>query len=59
MPLRVPIGKPSTAVNPMVLATLRPYTSAHMLLPFPRCAMMARPDAAFGSNCASTPAMYS
>ena len=59
LPQRVPIGRPSTAVKPIVLATLRPPTMAHMLLPLPRWATTVRPDAAFASNCASTLAMYS
>ena len=44
LPQRVPIGRPSTAVKPIVLATLRPPTIAHMLLPLPRCATTVRPD---------------
>ena len=44
----MPIGRPSTAVKPIVLATLRPPTIAHMLLPLPRCATTVRPAAAFG-----------
>ena len=34
---RVPMGRPSKAVNPIVLVTLRPASSAHMLAPLPRC----------------------
>ena len=59
LPQRVPIGSPSTAVNPIVLATLRPATSAHMLLPLPRCATIVRPAAARGSTCGNALAMYS
>jgi acetate kinase len=32
------MGSPSTAVKPIVLATLRPADIAHMLAPLPRCA---------------------
>jgi hypothetical protein len=42
-PQRVPIGRPSTAVKPIVLATLRPADSAHMLAPLPRCSTTVRP----------------
>ena len=58
-PQRVPIGKPSTAVKPIVLATLRPAASAHMLAPLPRCSTTVRPFAATGSSCGSFEAMYS
>ena len=43
----------------LVLATLRPADSAHMLLPLPMCTTSVRPAAALLSNCASTLAMYS
>ena len=58
-PQRVPIGRPSTAVNPMVLATLRPASSAHMLAPLPRCSTTVLPAAAAASTRGSTEAMYS
>ena len=59
LPVRVPIGRPSTAVKPIVEATLRPPASAHMLAPLPRCSTIVRPCAAFASNCGNTEAMYS
>ncbi|MNN62142.1 hypothetical protein D3C81_1774230 [compost metagenome] len=58
MPQRVPIGRPSTAVKPMVLATLRPPCMAHRLAPLPRWATTTRPAAAAGSSCGRTLAMY-
>ena len=57
--MRVPIGRPSTAVKPMVLATLLPPSIAHMLAPLPRCSTTVRPAAAVASYCGSTEAMYS
>ncbi len=57
--MRVPIISPSTAVNPIVLATLRPPCIAHMLAPLPRCRTMVRPAAARGELSGSTEAMYS
>ena len=42
-PERVPIGSPSSAVKPIVVATLFPSRIAHMLQPFPRCAATTRP----------------
>jgi len=59
LPVRVPIIRPSTAVNPIVLAMLTPWSSAHMLAPLPRCSTTVRPAAAFGSVSGSTDAMYS
>ena len=41
-PQRVPITRPSTAVNPIVLATLRPSLTAQRLAPLPRCAKTTR-----------------
>ena len=41
--------RPSSAVKLMVVATLRPSTSAHMLAPLPRWATTVRPAAARGS----------
>ncbi len=35
---RVPIGRPSIAVNPIVLDRLRPAEMAHIEAPLPRCA---------------------
>ena len=58
-PQRVPIGSPSRAVNPIVLATLAPAWSAHMLEPLPRWRTTVLPRAARSSNCGSTEAMYS
>jgi hypothetical protein len=44
-PQRVPIGKPSRAVKPIEVATLRRPRSAHMLAPPPRWAITTRPSA--------------
>ena len=49
LPQRVPIGSPSAAVNPIVLATLRPPCIAHMLAPLPRCSTTVLPAAARAS----------
>ncbi len=49
LPQRVPIGRPSAAVNPIVLATLRPPAIAHMLEPLPRCSTTTLPAAARAS----------
>ena len=43
-PLRVPMGSPSSAENPMVEATARPPDTAHIDAPFPRCAITTRPS---------------
>ena len=59
LPQRVPIGRPSTAVKPIVLAMLRHADIPHMLEPLPRCSTTVLPAAAFGSTCGSTLAMYS
>jgi len=59
LPQRVPMGRPSTAVKPIVLATLRPPASAHRLLPLPRWATTVRPEAARASCWPRTLAMYS
>ncbi len=59
LPQRVPMGRPSTAVKPMVLATLRPPSNAHMLAPLPRWSTTVRPAAARASTCGSRDAMYS
>ena len=53
------MGKPSTAVKPIVLAMLFPAWIAHMLDPLPRCNTTVRPAAAFVSNFGRTDAMYS
>lgn len=58
-PLRVPMGNPSNAVKLMVVATLRPACSAHMLAPLPRWATTVRPSAARRSTSGSFDAMYS
>ena len=48
-PGRVPIGRPSRAVKPIVLSILFPETSAHMEAPLPRWATRTRPWQ-FGSD---------
>ena len=48
-PVRVPMGRPSTAVKPIVVATLRPRAIAHMLAPLPRCATISLPSAHSGA----------
>ena len=53
-PQRVPIGSPSSAVKPIVLATLRPPSSAHMLAPLPRCGTTVCPRGRAASCCGST-----
>ena len=42
-PQRVPIGSPSSAEKPIVVATLRPARSAQSEAPLPRCATTTRP----------------
>jgi hypothetical protein len=59
VPQRVPIGRPSAGVNPMVVATLRPPSIAHMLEPFPRCNTIVFASGALGSRCVNSAAMYS
>jgi hypothetical protein len=59
LPHLVPIGRPSTAVKPIVLATLRPFVIAHMLEPLPRCSTTTLPAAAFASWVGKAFAMYS
>ena len=60
MPQRRLIGRPSSAVKPMVVATLRRLRIAHRLAPLPRCATTTR---AFAASTPATPgrtlAMYS
>src|SRR5438477_261769 len=58
-PVRVPITSPSSAVNPIVVATLLPASNAHIDAPLPRCATITRPRAATGSIAGSAPAMNS
>ena len=58
-PARVPIGRPSTAVNPIVLAMLLPPSMAHMLEPLPRWHTTTLPPAARASTEGSTEATYS
>src|SRR5215475_8061832 len=49
-PGRVPIGRPSSAVKPIVLSTLRPPESAHIEAPLPRCATTTRRLAIAGAT---------
>ena len=58
-PVRVPIGRPSRAVIPMVVAMLRPAAIAHMLAPLPRCATINLPPAHSGATRGMTDMMYS
>ena len=58
-PVRVPIGSPSSAVNPIVLSTLRPPWMAHMEAPLPRCATITRALAISGATSGRVFAMYS
>ena len=58
-PVRVPITNPSSAVKPIVVATLALACIAHIDAPLPRCATMTRPRAAAGSIEGSSPAMNS
>ena len=58
-PGRVPIGRPSRAVKPIVLSTLFPETMAHMEAPLPRWATRTRPVAISGATFGSLSAMYS
>ena len=58
-PQRVPIGSPSAGENPIVVATLRPASIAHMLDPFPRCSTIVFAAAAFASTRGNSAAMYS
>ena len=47
----MPIGRPSTAVKPIVLATLRPPAIAHMLAPLPRCSTTVLPRGRASRRC--------
>ena len=58
-PHRVPMARPSSAVKPMVVATLRPARMAHRLAPFPRWHTTVRPEAARPSTSGSCVAMNS
>ena len=58
-PGRVPIGTPSSAVNPIVLSMLRPPESAHIEAPLPRCATITRRLAMPGAISDKRPATYS
>ena len=58
-PQRVPIGNPSSAVNPIVVATDTPVRIAQAEQPLPRCATTTRPSAISGARCGNTEAMYS
>ena len=54
-PDRVPIGNPSSAVNPIDESTLRPFTSPHIDAPDPRCATTTRAAAISGACCLHRP----
>ena len=58
-PGRVPIGRPSSAVKPMVLSTLLPALMAHIDAPLPRWATTTRPCAMSGASSGNRLAMYS
>ena len=58
-PGRVPMGRPSSAVKPIVLSTLRPACMAQSDAPLPRWAAITRPAAASGATSGKTEAMYS
>ncbi|CFO09351.1 Uncharacterised protein [Bordetella pertussis] len=58
-PGRVPIGRPSSAVKPMVLSTLRPSTMVQAETPLPRWAATILPPAISGSARRRRCAMYS
>jgi hypothetical protein len=58
-PGRVPMHKPSSAVNPKLLSRLFPFFSAQTLAPLPRCATITRPEAISGAASGNTDAMYS
>ena len=49
-PQRVPIASPSAGVKPIVVATLRPASIAHMLAPLPRCSTIVLAAAALASS---------
>jgi hypothetical protein len=53
------MGKPSSAVKPMVLSTLFPALIAHMEAPLPRWATTTRPFAMSGASFGIWLAMYS
>ncbi|MNU07262.1 hypothetical protein D3C72_2527670 [compost metagenome] len=53
------MGRPSSAVKPIVLSTLLPSWMAQADTPDPRCAVMILPIASSGSACFKRCAMYS
>lgn len=55
----VAMTSPSSTLNPIVVAMLRPSCSAQRLAPDPRWTAMARPRARTGDSCAKRPAMDS
>jgi hypothetical protein len=58
-PQRVPMGNPSSAVNPIVVAIETRFRIAQAEQPLPRCATMTRPLAISGACSGNTEAMYS
>lgn len=54
LPHRVPIIRPSSAVKPIDVATLRPPCSAHRLAPLPRCASSTRSSSRISVSCSTT-----
>ena len=59
MPERVPIMRPSSGVNPIVVSTLRPPSTAVIEQPFPRWQVTTFSDRKFfPSNWAARPAEY-
>ena len=58
-PGRVPMGRPSSAVKPIVLSTLRPASSAHMEAPLPRWATITFLLARSGATSRRRSATYS
>ena len=58
-PQRVPIGSPSSAVKPIVVATDTRSRIAQAEQPLPRCATTTRPAAMSGARCGKTEAIYS
>ena len=45
-PLRVLMGNPAVGVNAMLVSMHRPFSTAAMLAPLPKCARITRPRAA-------------
>ena len=58
-PHRVPIGRPSSAENPIVVAMLRPARRPQSEAPLPRWATTTRPSAIPGAAFGKAEAMYS